>query len=198
MFFCVHCSSRKLSQRMPVTRELETLRRDVIVNCLHLERRKTNPFVAGWATANETAPLPPRADQRLINSCRIAVELKFEVDPLHVMRAARVRTRGFIIVDVGQRHGAESTFTIEAIQCFQLSRRDRRCFEHGPLPCAGGRCARRCSTLSLYKRGHAGFSQTRFFSSCMLRPRPRISLVKTSKLAGVPASSVFSPLTMLS
>ena len=42
------------------------------------------------------------------------------------------------------------------------------------------------------------FAQTRFFSSCMLRPRPRISLVKTSKLAGVPASSVFSPLTMLS
>ena len=42
------------------------------------------------------------------------------------------------------------------------------------------------------------YDQTRFFSSCMFRPRPRISLVNTSKLAGVPASSVFSPLTMLS
>ena len=40
--------------------------------------------------------------------------------------------------------------------------------------------------------------QIRFFSSCMFSPRPRISLVRTSKLAGVPASSVFSPLTMLS
>ena len=40
--------------------------------------------------------------------------------------------------------------------------------------------------------------QIRFFSSCMFSPRPRISLVSTSKLAGVPASSVFSPLTMLS
>jgi hypothetical protein len=40
--------------------------------------------------------------------------------------------------------------------------------------------------------------QIRFFSSCMLSPRPRISLVNTSKLAGVPASRVFSPLTMLS
>jgi hypothetical protein len=39
-------------------------------------------------------------------------------------------------------------------------------------------------------------SQIRFFSSCMFRPRPRISLVKTSKLAGVPASRVFSPLTI--
>src|SRR3954454_9396466 len=38
--------------------------------------------------------------------------------------------------------------------------------------------------------------QIRFFSSCMLRPRPRISLVRTSKLAGVPASRVFSPLTI--
>ena len=40
--------------------------------------------------------------------------------------------------------------------------------------------------------------QTRLFSSCMFNARPRISLVSTSKLAGVPASSVFSPLTMLS
>ena len=40
------------------------------------------------------------------------------------------------------------------------------------------------------------FDQIRFFSSCMFRPRPRISLVSTSKLAGVPASSVFSPLTI--
>ncbi len=37
---------------------------------------------------------------------------------------------------------------------------------------------------------------TRRFSSCMLRASPRISLVSTSKLAGVPASSVFSPLTI--
>ncbi len=43
-----------------------------------------------------------------------------------------------------------------------------------------------------------GGGQTRFFSSCMLSPRPRISFVSTSKLAGVPASRVFSPLTMLS
>jgi hypothetical protein len=41
-------------------------------------------------------------------------------------------------------------------------------------------------------------AQIRFFSSCMLSPSPRISLVRTSKLAGVPASRVFSPLTMLS
>src|SRR3954470_12860687 len=41
-------------------------------------------------------------------------------------------------------------------------------------------------------------AQIRFFSSCMFSPRPRISLVSTSKLAGVPASRVFSPLTMLS
>lgn len=34
------------------------------------------------------------------------------------------------------------------------------------------------------------------FSSCMFSPRPRISLVSTSKLAGVPACSVFSPLTI--
>jgi hypothetical protein len=44
-------------------------------------------------------------------------------------------------------------------------------------------------------RLHGG-SQIRFFSSCMLSPRPRISLVRTSKLAGVPASRVFSPLTI--
>jgi len=37
-----------------------------------------------------------------------------------------------------------------------------------------------------------------FFSSWMFRPRPRISLHKTSKLTGVPASSVFVPFTMLS
>ena len=40
------------------------------------------------------------------------------------------------------------------------------------------------------------FRQARAFSNCMFRPRPRISLVNTSKLAGVPASSVFSPLTI--
>ncbi len=40
--------------------------------------------------------------------------------------------------------------------------------------------------------------QIRAFSSCMFRAKPRISLVSTSKLAGVPASSVFSPLTMAS
>ena len=45
---------------------------------------------------------------------------------------------------------------------------------------------------------HRRAAQTRFFSSCMLSPSPRISLVNTSKLAGVPASSVFSPFTMLS
>jgi len=39
---------------------------------------------------------------------------------------------------------------------------------------------------------------SRRFSSCMFNASPRISLVSTSKLAGVPASSVFSPLTMLS
>ena len=38
--------------------------------------------------------------------------------------------------------------------------------------------------------------QMRRFSNCMFSPRPRISLVSTSKLAGVPASSVFSPLTI--
>ena len=42
----------------------------------------------------------------------------------------------------------------------------------------------------------AALAQIRFFSSCMFSPRPRISLVSTSKLAGVPASSVFSPLTI--
>ena len=41
-------------------------------------------------------------------------------------------------------------------------------------------------------------SQIRRFSSDILRASPRISLVSTSKLAGVPASSVFSPFTMLS
>ena len=39
-------------------------------------------------------------------------------------------------------------------------------------------------------------SYTRFFSSCILSPSPRISFVRTSKLAGVPASRVFSPLTI--
>ena len=34
------------------------------------------------------------------------------------------------------------------------------------------------------------------FSNRMLSPSPRISLVKTSKLAGVPASKEFSPLTI--
>ena len=38
--------------------------------------------------------------------------------------------------------------------------------------------------------------QIRFFSNCMFKPSPRISFVSTSKLAGVPASSVFSPLTI--
>ena len=37
---------------------------------------------------------------------------------------------------------------------------------------------------------------SRFFSNCMLSASPRISLVSTSKLAGVPASSVFSPFTI--
>jgi len=44
------------------------------------------------------------------------------------------------------------------------------------------------------ERGREGY--TRRFSNCMFRPRPRISFVSTSKLAGVPASSVFSPLTI--
>ena len=35
-----------------------------------------------------------------------------------------------------------------------------------------------------------------FFSSWMFRPRPRISLQSTSKLTGVPASSVFWPFTI--
>ena len=39
-------------------------------------------------------------------------------------------------------------------------------------------------------------SQRARFSSCMFSPRPRISFVSTSKLAGVPASRVFSPLTI--
>ncbi len=38
--------------------------------------------------------------------------------------------------------------------------------------------------------------QIRPFSSCIFSARPRISFVSTSKLAGVPASSVFSPLTI--
>src|SRR5438874_10180603 len=37
-----------------------------------------------------------------------------------------------------------------------------------------------------------------FFSSWMFRPSPRISLQRTSKLTGVPASSVLVPFTMLS
>ena len=53
-------------------------------------------------------------------------------------------------------------------------------------------------STSLIIRCSGSVNYTRFFSSCMLSPSPRISLVKTSKLAGVPASSVFSPLTMLS
>ena len=44
--------------------------------------------------------------------------------------------------------------------------------------------------------GIVPIDQIRFFSSCMFSPSPRISLVKTSKLAGVPASRVFSPLTI--
>jgi hypothetical protein len=52
---------------------------------------------------------------------------------------------------------------------------------------------------ALINRVHGPFLGSlyrRFFSSCMFRAKPRISLVSTSKLAGVPASSVFSPLTI--
>lgn len=38
--------------------------------------------------------------------------------------------------------------------------------------------------------------QIRRFSNCIFNAKPRISLVKTSKLAGVPASRVFSPFTI--
>ena len=85
------------------------------------------------------------------------------------------------------------------------------------LPHCGGRVWTSCRPFSssyrchiLKLRGSTGGGRpetfpplesntsSRFFSSCMFRPRPRISLVKTSKLVGVPASRVFSPLTMLS
>ena len=41
-----------------------------------------------------------------------------------------------------------------------------------------------------------GISPGRRFSSSMLRPRPLISFVRTSKLTGVPGSRMFSPFTI--
>ena len=60
-----------------------------------------------------------------------------------------------------------------------------------------GRCGAARPAAGLHSfLGYDLVGYTRRFSNCMLRPRPRISLVKTSKLAGVPASRVFSPLTI--
>jgi hypothetical protein len=50
--------------------------------------------------------------------------------------------------------------------------------------------------VSGVRRHFPGSLYRRFFSNCMFNARPRISLVSTSKLAGVPASNVFSPLTI--
>jgi hypothetical protein len=118
-------NSRKLSHGVPVAGKLEILSRTLVVNGFHLARSKSNPFLTGWTTADESASLPPRPDRRLVDTCRVAVKLEFEVDPLHVMRAARMGTSWLVIMDMKRRHGAEPTFAVEAVQCFQLGSGNR-------------------------------------------------------------------------
>ena len=73
--------------------------------------------------------------------------------------------------------------------------RARRRAKAGPKNRRGGPSPTR-GAPSLALTGDKAADQMRRFSSCMFNPKPRISFVKTSKLAGVPASSVFSPFTI--
>jgi hypothetical protein len=93
-------ASRKLSQRVPVVEKMWVLGLQLVVNRLHLERRETNPVAARRTTTDETGAVPPRSDQRLVNSFRIAVRLELEVDPLHMLRATRMGASGFVVMDV--------------------------------------------------------------------------------------------------
>jgi hypothetical protein len=48
------------------------------------------------------------------------MKLELEVDPLHPLGAARVGAGGIVVMNMRRRHGAESTFTVEAIESFQF------------------------------------------------------------------------------
>jgi hypothetical protein len=119
------CRLRELSHSVPVFGKLEIPGCMLIINGLNLERREPDPVMATWTTPDEPGSLPPCSDQRLVNPLGIAVKLDLEVDPFHAMRAARMRTDRFIVMDVSERTPegscAESAFAIKAIESFQLS-----------------------------------------------------------------------------
>ena len=102
------------------------------------------------------------------------------------------------------REGSTSPHRVRGATCPHpqpLSRSTGRGGQNRPRPAAPSSFTlpstlhRSPSNLRLVNGGATAF-QILFFSSCMFNARPRISLVSTSKLAGVPASSVFSPLTI--
>jgi hypothetical protein len=116
--------SREMGHGVPIFRKPQILRREIILRSFHPESRETNPFIADRTASDEPSPIPPGADQRFVYPFCVTVKLKLEVNPLHPMRTTRMRTLRFIVMDMRRRHGAESTFTVEAIERFQFSRRN--------------------------------------------------------------------------
>ncbi len=104
-----------------------------------------------------------------------------------------------IVVDVAGAHGLalplEGVTTSHTNHTNERSRGGRASAAEGLASPWSRRLDSPCLALLLSVSLTRG-AQLRFFSSCMFSARPRISLVSTSKLAGVPASSVFSPLTI--
>jgi hypothetical protein len=108
---------------VPVAGKLRVLSRKFIIHCFHFQRREVNPLIANRAAPDKPLPLPPSSDQWLVNAVGVAVKLKLEVDPIHPMRATRMGASRSVIMDMRRGHGAESTFTVEAIKRFQVGGR---------------------------------------------------------------------------
>src|SRR5262245_26094262 len=100
---------------MPVVREPRKLVGAILRKRFHSQGREPNPVPATRAAAGEAPAFPPGTDQRLIDALRIAMKLELEVDPLHLMGAARMGAVRIITMDMRRCHGAESTLAVEAV-----------------------------------------------------------------------------------
>ena len=122
--------SSKLSHGIPVLGKPEILARLVLVESLHLQRREPDPALAVRTTTEEASAVPPGADQGFIDPLRIPMQFELEIDPLHLVATTLMRAGRFVVMDVRRRHGVKSTFAVEAIQGFPISRRDCRNLQH--------------------------------------------------------------------
>src|SRR5260370_3614872 len=71
--------------------------------------------------ADESGPFPPGPNHRHINAVPITVKLQMKLDPLHLVAASGMRTKGIMIMDVRRSHLAETPFTIYAVQLRDFS-----------------------------------------------------------------------------